>query len=155
MVSAFSVVNQKVVICVDWKKRCMWKCFENYKALSRFQTLLVIFLWHITPVVFWAWKYFFHFSCFPCVPNKEGNKDTFPSSYVWIPLGSEAGWVVCSWSSSQKVNSKIWTLRSYSHGGEERSQMFHWWSGSCWVSLIKLGPLTLAARTLLTLLLES
>lgn len=132
--------------------KMLWKSIKHYPD-SRL--LLVIFL--ITPVVFWAWENTFHFSCFPSSQTKKARRDTFPSSYVWIPLGKWGRLSGLFLKQQPKVNSKTWTLRSHQPWGEERSQMFHWCSGNCWVSVIKLGPLLtyFPKRILPTLLLES
>lgn len=86
----------------------LWKSIKHYPD-SRL--LLVIFL--ITPVVFWAWENTFHFSCFPSSQTKKATRDTFPSSYVWIPLGKWSRLSGLFLKQQSKVNSKIWTLRSY------------------------------------------
>lgn len=155
MVSAFSVVNQKVVICVDWKKmyvKMLWKSIKHYPD-SRL--LLIIFL--ITPGVFWAWENTFHFSCFPSSQTKKATRDTFPSCYVWIPLGKWGRLSGLFLKQQPKVNSKMWTLRSHpAMGRREFSNvpLMFWWllgfSYQTWPC-----PTYFPKRILPTLLLES
>lgn len=150
----FLLFHQKVVICVDWKKmyvKMLWKSIKHYPD-SRL--LLVISL--ITPGVFWAWENTFHFSCFPSSQRRQQGTLSHHVMYEFL-WGTEAGWVVCSWSSSQKLTPRCGHSGVSRPRGEGSSQMIHWCSGDCWVSLIKLGPAPtyFPKRILPMLLLES
>lgn len=134
----YSVYKSKGCHMCWLKKDVCGNAFKEYKALSRFQTSLVIFFYYSRKFS-WAWEnisFIFHVFHRPKQRRQQGTLS--PSSYVWIPLGSEAA-MVCSWSSSQKLTPRYGHSGAFSHGEKSVSQMFHWWSGS-WVSLIKLGP---------------
>lgn len=103
----------------------LWKSIKHYPD-SRL--LLVIFL--ITPGVFWAWENTFHFSCFPSSQTKKATRDTFPSCYVWIPLGKWGRLSGLFLKQQPKVNSKMWTLRSHPATGRREFSnvpLMFWW----------------------------
>lgn len=85
MVSAFSVISQKVVVGIYWNNVCE-KVLKKYKALYKFETPLSHYPYYYGG--FWAKENDFYFSCFPSFQTTTKNlQKRLSQSSVWIPLG--------------------------------------------------------------------
>lgn len=127
-----------------------------WKSISTIQ--IPDFFWSFSLLLQWCSgheKYFF-ISCFQVPPKQRRQQRTLSHRLMYEFLWGSERLSGLSVKQQSKVNSRYGHSGVTQPWGEERSQMFHWWSGSCWVSLIKLGPLPtyFPKRTLPTLLLE-
>lgn len=84
MVSAFSVVSQKVVVGIDWNK-VYENALEKYKALYTFETPLSHYPYYCSG--FWAKENDFNFSSFPSFQTTKNLQKKLSQCSVWIPLG--------------------------------------------------------------------
>ena len=110
---------------------------KEYKALSKFQTPLGHYPYYCSGVL--GMRKCFSFFMFSIVPNKEGYKGHFPIVFCMNSFGEVRP---VQWS---VLEAPAKSTPRYGHSGVTRpwgegsSQMFHWHSGNCCVSLIKLG----------------